>query len=95
MEEMGYYKDLVFSVDNLLYNLNSLLLLRSNSVIDGYSYVLSSILAYECIEKGINNQILLDLIEKVNLIDDPCSVMSMIGIDLEKYGFEINKLKAK
>lgn len=95
MVEMGYYKDLGFSVDNLLYNLNNLLLLHSNSIIDGYPYILASILTYECMENGIDNQILLDLMGKINLIDDPSSVMSMIGIDLEKYGFEIKKGKSK
>lgn len=86
-EEKDIDKYIKEETNNFIEQLCLFLLTSNKEIFKILPYFLGTILSYEAIDNGIDNNYMLDLAVIINDIEDPCEVLESMGIDLDKYGF--------
>lgn len=83
----GFYGDDNQIVNNIIFNLNCILLSFKRSIFSLAPYLLGTIITNNAINNNTKIEDMLMLGTELNNISDIASIMSMVGIDINKYGF--------
>lgn len=83
----GVFGDTNQIIFNLVFNLNSILLLQKRSIFNLTPYLLGTIFTNSAIKNCCSMDEIIKLSDNLNSINDITEVMNIVGIDASQYGF--------
>lgn len=83
----GVFGDTNQIIFNLVFNLNSILLLQKRSIFNLTPYLLGTIFTNSAIKNCCSMEEIIKLSDNLNSINDITEVMNIVGIDASQYGF--------
>lgn len=85
--QSGLFGNLDEVRNNIILNVNCILLTQKGSIFKRIPYVMGAIITNNAIDNNCSIQDMLSISNELNNIDNPISVMKIVGIDINRYGF--------